>query len=940
MTVDPAVMPGLLLLTAELLALGAVGYATARVALRQSDHGLALAQGLVIGLALWGLIVNFALHLLPGLAGALASWIVVLGLGLSLAWHGRHDIRPPRRTLAGFSLAGAGVFWLALASRQLLIIPDHLQHTLIPAAIRAGNWPPRLPWNPDLDLAYHHGVDLLAGLLTPPTGPDVSFTTEVLGAYAWTSLILLVGTLLLRRGSWLGTLTLTPLLLAAGAWTLAFGDQPSVLRIPVPGGIPEAGLRATLAELYWPRVELPWPSEQHGVPPNIWKPSFPLAYALALVTLERVNVGRTRYWSGALSLACLIGFLGLVDEAVAAVVLALWVMIEGRRLLQHRGRSTGSPATVLCTAAGPALGALLLVGAGGVFTGVLTEGSQSGGLSLGAPLDPRDRSALISAQQLPGGLGLLELGSLAVAAVAVALERRNGLVIALALGTAAFLLAALTIRYEIAPYDIARLDGHARNFALLALLLALSVRLAAGHRRWRVTAATAIFLLVIWPAISAPARQLGLVATTGVQLANAEPGDREFDDWYWWMGRYALLRFPSEPVAAWIREHTETDDRVLSPAPYAMTVATGRPNASGFQQYLHLIPYAGPEYLDAIRHLEPAALRRLNIRYIHAPDEWASSLPNHAKNWLDNPELFELILRDGSHSLYGVKPAFLRLDDSPPPESYEALRHAVPAGASVFVSPAIESLNAFRAMAMLSHTNLLESVERTTLNHLRVNIQTTRVGNQTPDLVLTSSRLAPSAFAFEAREPVWWNEDAALYSPSRALAPNTLSPSRLFSVQLSNAAATDGRLTFTAAFSNRTTGGWSGQDWVVVPADAAPWSFPSTWPTDTATQWFAGQISPLAGTASHSYVFDPRTATLAIRGSGASPTKLPASGDPLDQGVWILAVRLRNDYQLAALVPTVTFTVSDTGEVSYRVHEGELAIQPAAGPVTSPERTF
>ena len=67
MRVDPAVIPGLLLLAAELLALAAVGYVVARVALRQTDHRLALAQGLVIGPALWGLIVNFVLHLLPGL---------------------------------------------------------------------------------------------------------------------------------------------------------------------------------------------------------------------------------------------------------------------------------------------------------------------------------------------------------------------------------------------------------------------------------------------------------------------------------------------------------------------------------------------------------------------------------------------------------------------------------------------------------------------------------------------------------------------------------------------------------------------------------------------------------------------------------------------------------------------------------------------------------
>ena len=86
MTVDAGVVPGLLLLAAEFLALAAVAFVVARVALRQTDDRLTLAQGLVIGLALWGLIVNFAMHLLPGLAGA----------------------------LAGFGLARAATFWIAL----------------------------------------------------------------------------------------------------------------------------------------------------------------------------------------------------------------------------------------------------------------------------------------------------------------------------------------------------------------------------------------------------------------------------------------------------------------------------------------------------------------------------------------------------------------------------------------------------------------------------------------------------------------------------------------------------------------------------------------------------------------------------------------------------------------------------------------------------------
>ena len=145
MTVDPTVIPGLLLLAAELLALAAVGYVVARVALRQSDDRLALAQGLVIGLALWGLSVNFLLYLFPGMAGALAGWILVLALGAGLAWRQSHLLRIPPRTVAGLAVAALAVFWAVLASHQLMPIGDAELHLGLAAAIRAGSYPPTFP---------------------------------------------------------------------------------------------------------------------------------------------------------------------------------------------------------------------------------------------------------------------------------------------------------------------------------------------------------------------------------------------------------------------------------------------------------------------------------------------------------------------------------------------------------------------------------------------------------------------------------------------------------------------------------------------------------------------------------------------------------------------------------------------------------------------------
>ena len=511
-------------------------------------------------------------------------------------------------------------------------------------------------------------------------------------------------------------------------------------------------------------------------------------------------------------------------------------------------------------------------------------------------------------------------------------------------GSGVFLFAALTLRYEAAPHDLGRFDGHARNFALLALMLALSIRLAALRPRWRYVATVFIVALVTWPTVATPARKLGLAIGHGVQIANARPGPSEFGDWYWWMGRYPLERFPSDRIADWIRNHTVVDARVLSPTPHAMTVATGRSNASGFTPFLHLNPTTGPEYLDAIRFLEPAALRRLGIQYVHAPDDWAASLPDRSSRWLANPDYFELQIRDGNHALLRVRPAFVQLNVPPVPGSYEALRRAAPSGSSVYLSPATDPLNIFRAVAALPHTRLLGSPDQSALLlpglHLQADIRPAPLHSQTVDLVVTSTRLAPSMFQPSARRPILWNDEISVYSPNGSVAPVRDPPPRPFSVRLSDTQAVNGRLTFTATLSDQTGGGWTGRDWLVVAADDSPWAFPLVRPTDTAAQWFAGQAVPRPETVVHRYEFDPRKATLDLIGKDDEPTELSSSGDGLSPGVWVLGVRLRSDYQLVAFVPAVKVVISDTGDASYQVYQGDLGVRPTPGPVGTSKGRF
>ena len=981
MTVDPTVVPGLLLLAAELLALAGVGFVVARVALRLTDDLMALAQGMVIGPALWGLIVNFVLHVVPGRAGALVGWVVLLGLAASLVWRAPQTVRPRLRTVTGVAAVALAVFLVALAARQLLQIPDQDIHLGLAAFAQAGGWPLVIPWAPDQPLIYHYGVDLLIGLLAPPVGPDLPFTTELLGAYVWTGFVLVVATALLKRAGWVGLLTLTPLLLTAGAWTLVgfIIPPPDILQIPVPTGLPAAGLRASMASLYWPEVSLQWQTEFEAAPPNIWKPPFVLAYALTVIVLTWAVGNRRRSWPAVLTLAALIGFLGLLGEEVALVVLALWGGLEAVRVFpwprlatvharlrlpwfrptpeasftfsvqlpdgdqrtcaldgtrEREGLSARWEA-ILRAAAGPALAVLLLAVGGGPIT-TLLAGSSVTGTSLGWLEDPGSRrpfGTLLTGGL--GGVGVLGLGVVPVAAAALLLAWRQRLVVALTAGSGVFMLAAVVLQHPAFQFDVTRMDGYARNFALLALLVALGSRLAALDPRWRYAAAALIVVLVAWPTVAAPVRMLGLEARHGIELANAQPGptgrDPEFDSdlYYIGMGRYTVEYPVSGSVAAYIRSHTPVDARIFSPHPHDMTATTGRPNASGFVGLFHLFPITGPAFDDAKRWLEPAAVRRLGVAYVHATEGWIAGLPERARRWLEDPQLFEPLIRSDSDAFYRIRPAFLELEMSPTPESFEALRQAVPASATVYLPEGINRLLSIRPASALVHTRLLGKVDPSGI-HLLTDIPTEPLGGQTPDLLVMSGRLAPSVLAPEAREPVWWNDETAIYSVSGTMRPIVPPPSRPFSVRLSGVQVEVERIRFTATFIDRASRQWTGQDWLILAVDNTPWPLPTEFEADehtlVPTVWFAGVVAPRDGMTTQEYEFDARAERLAVWEADGGFVALPSSEGRLVPGAYVLAARLRLDYLEAAIIPVLKIVVSEAGGVVYTVYEDDLSV--------------
>ncbi|MCY3801082.1 MAG: hypothetical protein OXG46_05855 [Chloroflexi bacterium] len=927
MTVDPSVIPGLLLLLAELIALAGVGYVIVRVALREEDVRVALAQGLVVGPAIWGVVVNLVMYALPGMAGAIAGWIFVLALAGVLVWRSRPPIRPQLRTAGMFSLAALALFWAALASRQLLTTPDAPIHMGLAASIRAGLFPPEIPWNPGAAAPYHYGLYLLSGLLAPPSGPDLAFVEELLGAYVWIGLFLIVATTLLRRAYRFAVLISVPLLLTPGGWTLMFNEPFSILEIPIPTGIPTDGLRASLQEIYWPFLGLPLKA-QHDMPPDIWTPSFPLSYALAFVVLERAARAKRRSWPTILTLAALIGFLGLTSSTLTPIVVALWIGLEAVWLFQSRRAGTAQWGDLIRPLSGVALAGLLLL-AGSLSTVVLGD-SGSSGLSLGWNV-PLDRLRIFGTlDRLPGGVGVLGLGPLTITVVALLLAWRDRLVQALAAGAGLLLLASLLLVYEPKPDDLVRIEGQARNLALFALLVAFCIRFVRLRgTRWRYAVGAAFVFLVTWPTAAAPVRNVGLAIGNGVELTNPErpEGPRSF-----FGGRFWLGSLPSDRIAAYIRDHTAVDARVFSPRPHQMTYATGRPNASGYAGLVHVIPKPGPEYEDARDYLEPAALRRLGIEYVYAPDSWTESLPEEAVSWLHDPNMFELLVHDDSERLYRVLPNFLTLDPPPTPASHEALRRAVPSSATVFLPTLFHSRSFNRVAWALSHTRQFGAIRGPSL-HVRSPWRIDPLGDQVPDLVVTSASFVPLMFPHASRLPIWWNDKIAVYAldgvVDPVMPPRPQAEPPPFNVRVSEISESDGRIAFTATFDDRAPDQWTSQDWVLIPTEAPPWDIPAQVISDgtpVPAMWFISYVNPGKGRTSLAYEFDFQARRLAVRREQDVMKPLDRSEGVLDAGSYLLAVRLRHEYKpnqwrTIAIMEVLRVTISETGEVSYQVHE-------------------
>ena len=164
-------------------------------------------------------------------------------------------------------------------------------------------------------------------------------------------------------------------------------------------------------------------------------------------------------------------------------------------------------------------------------------------------------------------------------------------------------------------------------------------------------------------------------------------------------------------------------------------------------------------------------------------------------------------------------------------------------------------------------------------------------------------------FPPDSRQPIWHNDETAVYALDSAVDPIMPPPPRAepfpFSITLSDMRAVDdGRIAFTTTFDDRAAGRWTSQDWVLVATQALPWDLPTQLlpdGTSPVAMWFASYLNPGEGTSSFLYEFDFLAPSLAIRREHGVLKPLDRSEAVLDSDSYVLAVRLRHEYKLGLL---------------------------------------
>ncbi len=914
--VDVGLLPGFALFAIQVGAIAIFGYVVVRGLLGQKPGYLAAAQGLIAGLALWGLLVNAAFYVAPGAIGVVLAWSAAAMLTVVLIWKKRVEPRPSRSAAATFAAIFLPVFWIALSARQLLWVPDIGVHVPLTASMMAGNFPPAFPWNPNEPAFYHYGPDLIIGALEAGTGLGYVLVTELLGAFSVTALFLIVGSLVARNRSLWSLILTVPLMLSAGAWTLVLvGDQPWTLLAAVPGGLPQAGIRASLLDVYFPGAGVPWMAPVEASPPNIFNPAFSMSYALLLMLVERLVAGGARPVVGLVATSVLGAYLMLLDEPVFAAFALIWAMVVAFRFARVRETRISD---LRAGTAGIALSILLAVVYGGVlFDTVFRSAGGESGLAFVWP-DLPNVTDLLAIDRLPGSLGILGIGPLVLVAL-VALGWRAGLIGLLLAGAGlAMWTVGLFVEYEFSSFDNLRLQGHFRNLLLIATILVIGYFLARLKRWPHRIACAALGVIVVWPTVAGSGANLWFAVKEGPQIAIPTAETRRIRAGI--MGRAELAGVPAELVS-YIKDDLVGNASILSPNPMTISVASGRPAPYGYVGFTQYVGLRGPEYLDAIEHLDPEAVSRLGVDYVHATPKWEDGLSEQSRNWLQSPEYFKPLVQGDEGALYEILEPFSELAASPVPESFNALRTLTGKGARVYISPAVHPLQRLSMAAALQGAVLYGDLGDPA--HVRSTLGLNPYNGEDLDFLILPSRLSPTVLPAHLRSPVWSREGNAVYAVGDVEDGAMRRGNAALWVDIEESRVDEQSIRFAMRFEIGDPDGWTGQDWVLIADDGTRWAVPAL--QNRPVHWYSGQVNPSSHDLRVEYDWNVETGTLQWSTGGGGFLPAQSSTRELITGSYVLAMRLTLDGNERIVLPVLRVHASQDGGPRFEFFEGPLA---------------
>lgn len=888
----------------QLLLLAAAGTGIVRVVWPGVAPNVARSTGLMVGPALFGAATAFGMYVVPGAAGVAVGWLGVLGLAAGLSWRTR---LPPTELLPGWRCAAfwIAIFIVALSARQQYWIPDAMVHAPLSASLMAGVFPPRFPWTPDVPAIYHFLPELVIGALNLGLGPGLALTTEILGAFVAAGLAALLVAVAADLGaSRLSMAVLLPLLLSPGLWTLVlFSDRPAALQVAIPVGMPEAGLRAALGSVYVPEIGSAATMPVEAAPPNIINPHFIWSHGLALTAALLATVRARHRLTGVVVLALLISALSAIDETVlVAVLLALAGYVAVRTALDRRNWKRQSPLAVALAA-----GTALTVVQGGVLSDLLLH--APGGIDVASLRSPTPGLAWLGGvRAVGGGLGTLTVGTVAILVVSAAaahLVRSNALAVIVVMALVLFAGFALAY-FPASPVDIARLEGHALNLAMIALAVSLAVGAAKLRHRAALHGGGLLLAgLVVWPTSADSVGRIAEALADGPRLYVA--GSRPVEHAPSFSRRSTLDAEIAEhrPLLEAISSEVAPNERILTAGVKLVASATGRPVPLGYAAWPHYVGLPGPEYLDAVRFLEPAALKELGIDFIHVDDALLAGMSETARQRLASPSEFRLVFQTPSlsDSLYAIV-ADSKLPHATEPSSFRALGELA-SGRRVLVSSATHPLERLPIYYALRTNEQLHG-RWDDPAHFRRDVRIHPPTGETVDLIALPNSLYPSSLAPGHRTPAWSGEGVRVYDVSRPVAGHAPRPP----IRVEGRTLLDGKgiqITSLPGWSDS----WTGTDWVIL-REAEPYTgIPAI--LEKGLRWFPGQLAPRRPGQRIEIRFDASLGQLHQRRADGAWSPVGDAAGVLPPGSYVLTLRFSANGRSVFFVPIAALAIG--GEV-------------------------